>query len=81
MQRINISINLIIFVTITVFPVGLQEGSWKGSPEAPGNPLILIFTHIVHIVQINPLQYSCLENPMDRGSWWAVVHGVAKSRT
>ena len=36
----------------------------------------------------NPLQYSpgnplqgCLENPMDRGAWWAVVHGVTKSRT
>ena len=28
-----------------------------------------------------PLQYSCLENPMDGGAWWAVVHGVAKSRT
>ena len=27
----------------------------------------------------NPLQYSCLENPMDRGAWWARVHGVAKS--
>ena len=29
----------------------------------------------------NPLQYSCLENPMDRGPWWPTVHGVAKSRT
>ena len=29
----------------------------------------------------NPLQYSCLENPMDRGVWWATVHGVTKSRT
>ena len=29
----------------------------------------------------NPLQYSCLENPMDRGTWWATVHGVAKSQT
>ena len=28
-----------------------------------------------------PLQYSCLKNPMDGGAWWAVVHGVAKSRT
>ena len=28
----------------------------------------------------NPLQYSCLENPMDRGAWWVTVHGVAKSR-
>ena len=27
-----------------------------------------------------PFQYSCLENPMDRGDWWAAVHGVAKSR-
>ena len=27
------------------------------------------------------LQYSCLENPMDRGAWWAAVHGVAKSQT
>ena len=26
----------------------------------------------------NPLQYSCLENPMDRGAWWAIVHGVSK---
>ena len=29
----------------------------------------------------NPLQYSCLENPMDGGAWWAAVHGVTKSRT
>ena len=28
-----------------------------------------------------PLQYSCLENPRDRGAWWAAVHGVASSRT
>ena len=28
-----------------------------------------------------PLQYSCLENPMDSGAWWAAVHGVAKSQT
>ena len=29
----------------------------------------------------NPLQCSCLENPMDRGAWWATVHRVAKSQT
>ena len=28
-----------------------------------------------------PLQYFCLENPMDEGAWWAAVHGVARSRT
>ena len=29
----------------------------------------------------NPLQYSCLENPRDRGAWWAAIHGVAQSWT
>ena len=29
----------------------------------------------------NPLQYSCLENPMDRGAWWATGHGIAESDT
>ena len=29
----------------------------------------------------HPLQDSCLENPMDRGAWWATVHGVAKNQT
>ena len=29
----------------------------------------------------NPLQYSCLENPLDRGAWWATVHRVAQSQT
>ena len=29
----------------------------------------------------NPVRYSCLENPMDGGAWWAAVHGVAKSQT
>ena len=29
----------------------------------------------------NPLHCSCLENPMDRGAWWAAVHGIAQSQT
>ena len=44
-------------------------GSIPGSGRSPGEG------------NGNPLQYSCLENPMDRGAWWATVHGVAKSRT
>ena len=31
--------------------------------------------------QDNPFQYSCLENLMDRGAWWAIVHGVTKNQT
>ena len=44
-------------------------GSIPGSGRSPGGG------------HGNPLQYSCLENPVDRGAWWATVHGVAKSRT
>ena len=44
---------------------GLISGSGRSPGEGNGNPL----------------QYSCLENPMDGGAWWATVHGVAKSQT
>ena len=52
-------------------PSAMQETSvrslgWEDSP-GEGNA--------------NPLQYSCLEIPMDGGAWWATVHGVAKSQT
>ena len=45
--------------------LGLIPGSGRSSGEGNGNPL----------------QCSCLGNPMDRGAWWATAHGVAKSRT
>ena len=45
--------------------LGLIPGSGRSPGEGNGNPL----------------QYSCLENPMDGGAWWATVHGVAKSWT
>ena len=47
-------------------------------------PLAVYFTHgSVYMGEGNgnPLQYSCLENPMGGGAWWAAVHGVTKSRT
>ena len=44
-------------------------GSIPGSGRSPGEG------------NGNTFQYSCLENPMDRGAWWAAVHGVAKSWT
>ena len=44
---------------------GLIPGSGRPSGEGNGNPL----------------QYSCLENPMERGAWWATAHGVTKSGT
>ena len=45
--------------------LGLIPGSGRSPGEGHGNPL----------------QYSCLENPMDGGAWWAIVHGVSKSWT
>ena len=45
--------------------LGLIPGSGRSPGEGNGNPL----------------QYSCLENPMDGGAWWATVHRVAKSQT
>ena len=46
-----------------------DPGSISGSGRSPGEG------------NGNPLQYSFLENPMDREAWWATVHGVTKSRT
>ena len=45
--------------------------------QRKGNP----YTLLVGEGNGTPLQYSCLENSMDRGAWWAAVHGVTKSRT
>ena len=46
------------------------------------------YCHLLYSIQLtfregngNPLQYSCLENPMDEGAWWAAVYGVAQSGT
>ena len=45
-------------------------------------PLIFLFLDpLIRQGNGTPLQYSCLENPMDGGAWWAAVHGVAKSLT
>ena len=44
-------------------------GSIPGSGKSPGGE------------EGNPVQCSCRENPMDRGAWWATVHGVPNSRT
>ena len=41
----------------------------------------LVFNTLSRFVNGIPLQYSCLENPMDGGAWWAAVHGVAMSQT
>ena len=46
-----------------------DAGSYPGSGRSPGGG------------HGNPLQYSCLENPMGRGAWWATIHRITKSQT
>ena len=50
-----------------------------------GKVMSLLFNMLSRLVigegNGTPLQYSCLANPMDRGAWWAAVHGVAMSQT
>ena len=55
-------------------------------PSVPWNTVFFQIVKVkcfLHAMGINgnPLQYSCLENPMDGGAWWAAVHGVAEGRT
>ena len=53
----------------------------KASACSEGNPALIPGSgRSPGEVNGKPLQYPCLENPMDRGVWWAAVHGVAKSR-
>ena len=57
--------------------LGINELKWTGMGEFNSND------HYIYYGEGNgtPLQYSCRENPMDGGAWWAAVHGVAKSWT
>ena len=76
--KFSLSLNLKHISTLS-FPGGSEDkasacnagdqGSTPGMGRSPGEG------------NSNPLQYSCLENPMDRGAWQATVHGVAKSQT
>ena len=67
-QTYSIGISMWLRRKVSVCNTG-DLGSIPGSGRSPGER------------NGNPLQYSCLENPMDRGAWQATVHGVAKSRT
>ena len=59
---------------------GIRDvGSFPGWGRSPGvgNGNLLQYSFFFFLI----LQYSCLENPMDRGAWWATVHGLQKSQT
>ena len=58
-----------VFCKLYLLASAYNAGDWGSIPGSPGEG------------NGNPLQYSCLENPMDGGVWWATVYGVAKSWT
>ena len=63
--------------------VGFRDSSMVKNPSANAGDMSLIpgLGRSPGEGNGNPLQYSCLGNPMDRGAWWATVHGVGKSQT
>ena len=69
------------FHTPSGFPSGTSgepAGQWRRHKRCGINPWV---RKIPWRRTCNPLQYSCLENSMDRGPWWATVHRIAKNRT
>ena len=74
----------------TVLPSTVDEGEFPGGPVVkmgfPSGSVVKNLPgqrerHRFDPGKINPPPCSCLENPMDRGTWWATVHGVAESWT
>ena len=65
---------------------GLPSGSMLKNPsdnagDSRDMGLIPGLGRALGVTNVNPLQYSCLKNPTDRGPWWAAVHGVTESQT
>ena len=74
-KELNITERLTLtFLHVYIYPLLLE------SPSNP-NPHSILLDHLCGEGNSNPLHFSCLENSMDRGVWWAAVLGVAQSRT
>ena len=69
-------------ISLLVFPGGTVVKNPPVNPGDVGFPWVRkMAVEVPAVEDINPLQYFCLENPMDRGAWWATVHEVTKSWT
>ena len=69
-------------ISLLGFPGGTVVKNPPVNPGDVGFPWVRkMAVEVPGVEDINPLQYSCLENPMDRGAWRATVHGVTKSWT
>ena len=76
MKKANMKLPMYVFpVALVVKSLSANAGDIRDTDLMPGSGRSPGGMHG------NPLQYSCLENPVDRGAWQATVHGVAKSHT
>ena len=64
-----------------VFKSSGFQGGREEKREGSENELLELILRVNGEGNGNPVQYSCLENFMDRGAWWATIHGVIKSQT
>ena len=71
--------------TAEVVPICALFGLFRLRSEFRAQKLLIVLNVYLYLRSGEgngtPLQYSCLENPMDGGAWWAAVHGVSKSWT
>ena len=68
-------------ILLQVITAGTSSSKDLSSRDFKEKIIYVILVNILGEGNGTPLQYSCLESPMDRGAWWAAVHGVTKSRT
>ena len=87
LRSISSSVSFKTCVSLLIF---CFDDLFIGVSEVLKSPTVIVLLSVSPFISVSvclgegsgtPLQYSCLENPMDRGAWWAAVHGVAKSRT
>jgi len=77
LRKQRISLHVLLLITLT----GLHAGLHEHSPVEKHRMVLGKALNHMGEGNGNPLQCSCLENPRDRGAWWATVHGVAQSWT
>ena len=78
MGKIRLYLNCPFFVFKSISIIKSELARWISGKESVYAGDMSSIPGLGRFPGGNPLQYSCLANPMDRGAWWATVHGVAK---
>ena len=76
-KRVNV---VVVSVDRNVPGTPLPKASHRSKPKSRSGEIDSTFSEKLGVENGNPFQYSCLENSMDRGAWWATVHEVTRSQ-